>query len=309
MPPVPVISVVIPTRNRPDLVSVAVASALNQTFTHLEVIVVIDGPDPDTLTQLQRIPDPRLRVLPLATSVGAAEARNLGVNAAHGAWIAFLDDDDEWLPGKLERQSNIARSSQASIPIVCGAYWARQEGRDTLFGRRRPRLDEEPLSEYMFCRRSFTYGENALATSVLLVPRSLMLEVPFDPTLKKHQDWDWALRALAHPHTTLLYIPEPLSIYNMPLGTARISASPDWQASLTWAQQRRHLLTPRAFAAFVTTECLTRATRSGATLPQRLTLVRTILEEGEPAPRTLAMMLTILLTPTTLRTKLRNLLR
>jgi glycosyltransferase involved in cell wall biosynthesis len=93
----PEISVVIPTRNRAALVPRAVHSALAQTLRDIEVIVVVDGPDPDTVEALAAIDDPRLRVVALDASGGAPAARNVGARNAGAPWVALLDDDDEWL--------------------------------------------------------------------------------------------------------------------------------------------------------------------------------------------------------------------
>ena len=117
----PTVSVVIPTRNRPDLVVRAVRSALEQTFGDLEVVVIMDGPDAATKAALAKIHDIRLRSLELPLSLGGAAARNAGVRAATGEWIAFLDDDDEWLAGKLARQLEVAHESEAPEPIIFSA--------------------------------------------------------------------------------------------------------------------------------------------------------------------------------------------
>jgi glycosyltransferase involved in cell wall biosynthesis len=95
------VSAVIPTRNRPEQLLLAVRSALQQTHSELEVIVVIDGPDPKTAQALTGFNDSRLRIVQMERNVGGSDARNAGVQAARGRWIAFLDDDDEWLPHKL----------------------------------------------------------------------------------------------------------------------------------------------------------------------------------------------------------------
>ena len=96
------VTVVIPTRNRPLMVVAAVRSALAQTHAPHEVIVVIDGPDEAGTEQRLRVLSERcVRVLALGENVGGGEARNLGVRAATGKWIAFLDDDALWLPGTL----------------------------------------------------------------------------------------------------------------------------------------------------------------------------------------------------------------
>ncbi|MGL6344233.1 MAG: glycosyltransferase family 2 protein, partial [Waterburya sp.] len=119
------VSVVIPTRNRPLLVKRAVASAMAQTLLEIEVIVVIDGFDDKTQAELAKINDPRLRIVQLPESQGGAGARNAGVAETKGEWIAFLDDDDEWLPQKLERQLEVAKRSQSKFPIISCRLTAR----------------------------------------------------------------------------------------------------------------------------------------------------------------------------------------
>src|SRR4051812_31292709 len=85
----PLVTAVIPTRNRPELVTRAVRSALAQTYPRMEVVVVIDGPDAVTSSALELIHDERLRVISLPQPVGGAEARNVGVQAAQGEWIGL----------------------------------------------------------------------------------------------------------------------------------------------------------------------------------------------------------------------------
>jgi glycosyltransferase involved in cell wall biosynthesis len=304
----PLISVVIPTRGRPQAVKIAVESALAQTFRDLEVIVVIDGEDQSTLTSLSAMKDDRLRIFPLSDSVGGAEARNEGVRTATGKWIAFLDDDDEWLPFKLERQLGEASKSSAPFPVVCCAYWGRYDSGDVLFGRRKP-MPNEPISEYMFCRHGLTYGENAIATSVLFAPKALMDAVPFDRLLKRHQDWDWALRALAYPGSELVYLDEPCSIYNMPDGTARLSSSADWRFSLAWCRERKVYLTPKAFSFFIVTECLTKALQAKAGLGDLHELFTAYWREGRPDLRSFRTGMGFLLIPAGLRKLIRRAIR
>jgi glycosyltransferase involved in cell wall biosynthesis len=279
--PIILVSVVIPTRGRPRIVQRAVKSALSQTLRQLEVIVVVHWEDLETVDGLESMRDERLRIVKAPKLIGGAEARNLGVQAAQSDWIAFLDDDDEWLPGKLERQLACAITGTAPFPVVCSAYIARSAEGDFRFGRRAP-FPNQHVSEYMFCREGISFGENALATSVLFVPRSLMIAVPFDAALRKHQDWDWALRALSTPGTALYYVKDPLSIYHMEDELDRISAHDDWRESLAWCRKNRKLFTPRAFSFFIVTECLTRARQSNASWRDISALFSVYWREGKP---------------------------
>lgn len=102
----PVLSVVIPTRNRAYLVSEAIESALNQRPGHVEVIVVDDGSTDDTAKVVTDNFGSRIRLLHTSERRGVGAARNAGLRVARGEFIAFLDDDDLWLPGKLDAELN-----------------------------------------------------------------------------------------------------------------------------------------------------------------------------------------------------------
>jgi glycosyltransferase involved in cell wall biosynthesis len=96
-------SVVIASYNYGHLIGEAIGSVQAQTVDDLEIIVVDDGSTDDTPAALERIDEPRLRVLRIPNG-GVAAARNAGLEMARGEFIAFLDADDRWLPTKLERQ-------------------------------------------------------------------------------------------------------------------------------------------------------------------------------------------------------------
>jgi glycosyltransferase involved in cell wall biosynthesis len=101
----PEVTVVIPTKDRWSLLSsCSLPSALGQEDVELEVVVVDDGSRDGTFERLEAFGDPRLRPLRLAPARGAAAARNEGIAAARGEWVAFLDDDDLWSPRKVRAQ-------------------------------------------------------------------------------------------------------------------------------------------------------------------------------------------------------------
>ncbi|GID27827.1 glycosyltransferase family 2 protein [Paractinoplanes brasiliensis] len=242
------VSVVIPTCNRPELATRAVRSALGQTHRDLEVIVVIDGPDDATAHALEQIGDPRLRVLALPVRGKAPNARNQGVNAAAGRWVALLDDDDEWLPGKIEAQLALAATATRSAPIVASRMISRTPRADTVMPRRLPEPGE-PLSEYLTVRRGLFYGDGFIQTSTIMAPAELLRRVPFTVGLRRQQELDWTLRALQHDDVELLYAAEPLVLWHQDENRDRISLHNPWQEQLAWVRESRHLFTPRAYAA------------------------------------------------------------
>jgi glycosyltransferase involved in cell wall biosynthesis len=254
------ISVVIPTRNRPLLVKRAVASALAQTLLEIEVIVVIDGFDDKTQAELAKINDPRLRIVELPESQGGAAARNVGVAEAKGEWIAFLDDDDEWLPQKLERQLEVAKCSQSNLPIISCRLMARTPKGEFIYPRRFPKPDE-PLSEYLLARNSFSFGEGLIQTSTIFTNRKLLKKVPFQSGLAKHQDWDWLLKVNTLTDVEIKFVPETLVIWYCWQERQSTSSTSNWQQSLAWIRDNQNLVTPRAYSGFIMTQVSPQAAR------------------------------------------------
>ena len=252
------ISAVIPSRQRPALLLAAVQSVLLQGRNDLEVIVVLDGDTAGSAEALgQAFPGhPQIRVLENATQAGVSAARNRGVQAARGKWIALLDDDDEWLPGKLEKQMTRALASRFPEPVVTC-----QIRRDT--GRPHPQHPPvRPMSEYLFVRKFF--GEAGwVQTSTILAPRSLFLRVPFTEGLRKHEDMEWALRVSQEATVGFEFVAEPLATYDNQPGRERLTDFYDWQYSMAFARSRRALMTRKGYAAFVLSRCNHAAARRG----------------------------------------------
>lgn len=114
----PTFSVVIPTYRRDPLLSVAIASVLAQTVSPLEVLVVDDAASDDTRCLVESFHDPRLRYHVNDHGRGGAGTRNAGIDRARGTWVAFLDDDDAWLPGRLEQVRARILAGPADLGMV-----------------------------------------------------------------------------------------------------------------------------------------------------------------------------------------------
>jgi len=246
----PVVSAIIPTRNRPVLVKRAVQSALAQTLKEIEVIVVIDGTDEATRVALQEIDDSRLRVIELPTSRGGSGARNAGVTEAKGEWIAFLDDDDEWLPQKLELQLKAGSSSNYVFPIVTCCLLARTPRADYIWPRRFP-LENEPISEYLLARNSLFKGESSIQTSTFFMKRDFFIQNPFKESLLKHQDTEWALHVGTLENAKFEFLNEPLVIHYIEDRPSSVSSKSNWQYSFRWIKENKAIVTPRAYSGFI----------------------------------------------------------
>jgi glycosyltransferase involved in cell wall biosynthesis len=275
------VSVVIPTRSRPDLVTRAVSSALAQSYDDIEVIVVIDGPDDATHAALAPIMDVRLRVVELPESGGAPKARNVGVREARAHWAAFLDDDDEWLSHKLAVQIELANRSPVPMPIVASRLYNRTPRAELVMPRRLPEPGE-PLCEYLTVRRGLFHGEGFIQTSTIMAPTELLRRVPFAVGMRRLQELDWTIRALDHDDVDLIIADEALVIWHTDEDRPRVSFSSPWPETLEWLRRSRPLLTRRAYAA------ITMSIISSMAAPTRSprvfwTLLREARRQGRPS--------------------------
>jgi len=193
----PLISVIIPHHNRPLYVADAIASVQNQTYKNFELIVVDDngaGTDCqlETYNLIQKLQqDKRLRYIVRSINSGGGAARNAGIEAARGEFIAFLDDDDQWKPEFLEKQ--LAAFEKPDIDIVYTAYHIRYDYTGKEYPQRYPQY------------RGFVFdkllrGWCPTSTSLFMMRRSVFDNgILFDETLPGFQDYDCWL-ALAKEH-------------------------------------------------------------------------------------------------------------
>ncbi len=253
--PKPLVSVVIPTRLRPELAKAIDSAQRQQDVGTVEIVVVIDAahaiasPTDHVTEKLNRA-----RVLVLEGGQGAAAARNEGVQMASGEWIAFLDDDDEWNDRHLAAALEEAGRHDMDVLVATRAVQV-VEGRPlSVPTPARPKRVDESVGDYLFRRRSPSVGRASLFTSTLVVRRSIALRVPWQHGLRRHQDWGWLLRleeagvstAQASAVTTRIWVGSDSSI----------SASADWESSLDWARRRRSSLSRHAYTDFLVAQSL-----------------------------------------------------
>ena len=300
----PEVTVVIPTRNRPSLVIRAVRSALAQTFTNLEVVVVVDGPDEETIASLSGVKDDRVRILALPESRGGGAARNAGTAAARGEWIGLLDDDDEWFPQKLERQLDVAGQSRFQQPIVFSQLRALTPHGNFIWPRRGPD-PSEPIGDYLFIRSGPFQGDGLVQTSTIFAPKALLLQFPFRSELRRHQDWDWVLRVVRESGVGFEFVHEPLATWYFEENRSSVSSSQDWRYSWEWIKQCRALISARAYSAFVLTVLGPYAAPSGEA-SVFLTLLSDAFRCGRPRPRDVLLYVGMWTIPRSLRRRLRR---
>lgn len=213
----PLISIIIPTHNRPHLLPRAVESALNQTYQDLEVIVVDDAStDRATLPE-----DPRLRVIFLDKNVGGAGARNVGTKAALGRWVTYLDDDDYLLPQMVEMSLSTLQNTTANPPVaVISGLQKVDEAGKVIATRIPPTLC--PKGSHFFLETP-ELGRSFHTKQTLVVERDLILKIGgWDETFRSRVHSELFLRL--NPQCTLIGLPN-ITYHLLSHDTDRVSGN------------------------------------------------------------------------------------
>lgn len=235
------VSVIIPTFDRRLLVERALTSVLAQTRLADEVIVVDDGSTDGTDGLVRaRFPGVMYR---FQRNRGVSAARNLGIREASSDWIALLDSDDEWLPGKLESQLRALADEPEHLLIHCDEFWYRN-------GRRvNPGLRHRKVGGRIFER---CLPLCVISPSAALIHRSVFDRIGFfDETFEACEDYDFWLRFCAR--FPVLYVDEPLVVKH--------GGRKDQLSASVWGLDRFRI---RALEKILDAEVLTAADRHAA---------------------------------------------
>jgi glycosyltransferase involved in cell wall biosynthesis len=201
----PLVSVVIPTRNRVEFLPTALRSVLDQTFQDFEIIVVDDASTDATPELRQEFHDSKIHWLRHDRPRGGAAARNTGIAHSRGEYIAFLDDDDEWYPDKLARQMEVMLGSESQVGAVYTGYVIVDRTSGSVRGRMIPTQRGNLHNKLL---ESNPIGG---ASSVLLKRAVLEKVGLFDESLPSFQDRDLWIRISREFHFD--YVQDPLLNY------------------------------------------------------------------------------------------------
>lgn len=187
----PTVSVIIPTYNRANLLKRAIESVISQRFEDFELIVVDDASPDNTPEIVESINDTRIRYIRLKKNSGGPVARNTGIKKARGKFIALLDDDDEWLPNRLEVQVRKFENLDREFGVVYGGFYYVSQRDGKILGKRLPRHRGDVYEHFL--------RENFIGSPTLLIRRECFKRAGlFDPNLSSSQDWDMWLRIARH---------------------------------------------------------------------------------------------------------------
>ena len=203
------VSVVIPAFNREKTIVRAIHSVLNQTYPLVEVIIVDDcSSDCTQETILNSFAnDSRVIYYKLNKNSGACVARNVGVKLSKGKFVAFLDSDDSFIPDKIEKQVNLLKKTNSLLCATDFTY-IQSNGEEKYV---KSFTGKETIYEnLLYC--------NFITTGTLLGYKDCFVDIPFDESLPRYQDWDLVLRLCKKysfcflNESTLLQYYQPISI-------------------------------------------------------------------------------------------------
>jgi glycosyltransferase involved in cell wall biosynthesis len=200
MLPNELISCIITTFNRPDLAQNAIDSVLQQTYKNIELIVVDDCSTISYDSVIAKYKsDDIVTFSRNEQNMGLSASRNNGIERSNGNYIAFLDDDDIWLPNKIESQFEVLHNN--SSYVACSSSHIESESKKTI----NHNVREFKLADI--------YLENLIGPpSKILVRRDIFDKIRFDERAKHAEDWDFYLKLLEYG--TVYSVVTPLIIYN-----------------------------------------------------------------------------------------------
>lgn len=233
----PLITVVIPTYNRADTIGVTIDSVLAQSYVHFEIIIVDDfSSDFNALQKLiESYNKDNITLLRHTENKHGSAARNTGIKAARGQYIALLDSDDIWHQDKL---MSCVEQNATDHEVL----YSKLKNKDGVFPQRAMDSTEE-VSDYLFL------NHGSMQTSTLFLSKDLAQTVLFDESLKRFQDYDFVVRLQAHG-ATFRYIDSVLVEMLDYQDGARISNGVNCEPAIFWLNKVVDQISVNAARAF-----------------------------------------------------------
>lgn len=236
----PFFSVIIPVYNRAHLLGRALRSVCAQTFGDFEIVVVDDGSTDVPKSVIDDIADPRIRYI-RQENRGGGGARNTGIDQARGRFVAFLDSDDEFLPGHLVRLKALLDCTQNTAAYARIAV-DRGNGRRMVKPPRAPRADEH-MATYLMADRGF------VPTITLAVEKETARRIRYHEDLRAAEDTDFAIR-LFLAGVRFVMADEPGAVWHDHFDANRQSAGRTGTNLEAWLETLRSRIPARAYRAY-----------------------------------------------------------
>lgn len=247
-----------PHYNRAHAVQSSILSVVKQTYENWELIIVDDGSEDVALLKsfIASLGDERIRLICHSTNLNGAQARNTGINNATGQYLAFLDSDDLWQDDKLYVQlQHITQNNDKHVLYTQLRCYNSEKPSDITVKPENAIAEDESLGNYLFVHAG------VMQTSSLFMHTSFAKGLLFNPELKRHQDYDFLLRA-EQAGAKFTFIHETLVDYIW-IASERITfKSISVERSLSWLEEYKGFLSPEARVGFLLKEVSNTALRT-----------------------------------------------
>jgi len=215
------VTVIIPTHGRSDVLERAIRSIEKQTYSNIEIIVVDDNSnDPSSRNKVVQIVKKHtgVKLILNKTNMGGSKSRNVGIEYAKGDYIAFLDDDDEFLPTKIEKQYSLYEElkNEKVGMIYCYANFIYKDGRESI---KKVDLEGRPIKEHLI--------SCIAATSWWFCPKKALLDIGGFVDVSSHQDAITLFKMMLVGYK-VYRVPEVLLNYYMHVGDGITEHSNKW---------------------------------------------------------------------------------
>ncbi len=195
------VSIIMPTFNRANVIMDSIKSVLSQTYSDIELIIIDDGSIDNTAEMVGEIPDSRIRYIRLDSNYGQSHARNVGIEAAQGDYIAFLDSDNEW--DKEHLKGRVQLVSSISEPFISYSRVRMKEEKEEqwIF----PKEIDESISEKRNELLKIMCIANQFDTNAVLIDRRCLFEEKFDESLLALEDWELFFRIIRNEKNRIIF--------------------------------------------------------------------------------------------------------
>lgn len=194
------ISIILPTYNRKHCIKRAIDSVLNQTYKDFELIIVDDGSTDGTEEYIASMQELKIRYIYNTKNVGTSEARNIGIRAANGEYIAFQDSDTVWVENKLEKQVTYMNSLDSRVGMIYSPYKRIYPEYSIVY----PSLDV-PIAEKNGDILRFLLEHPLVDTPTMMIRKNVLSEVGgFNSEMKALEDYELSIRIASKYHVNII---------------------------------------------------------------------------------------------------------
>ncbi|MCU4158136.1 glycosyltransferase family 2 protein, partial [Carboxylicivirga sp. A043] len=236
------ISIIIPYYKNCNQIERTILSVINQTYSFYELIIINDcSPDwKKALGIIQLFNDKRIKTISHTYNKNGAAARNTGIKNSIGEYIAFLDADDEWLPNHLEDALKVLKENNKDL--VYTQATVKSKYKDEIMPIQGIKYSQS-ISDYLFVDGGLMF------TPTLVVKSEVAKQVLFNEQLRRHQDYDFLLRAEAQG-LKIGFVPKANVIVHWETNNPKAKGG-TWDFSLQFVMKYKKYLTPKAYSRFV----------------------------------------------------------